>query len=758
MSFYQKPENYVKEFVDGALKRNERNEVYFEEMTMLGVRLWADYGVENIIIEAEAPCERERGVEQLKKYLREFDVNIGILIDIPTERYYREYPKPCQDKVGFEVYVRFGDRVEPVYVREFKVASGMERRIIESAQGEFRTALELLRKMKLAPQVARVKPTPEYILIEVNKILGNHINSFKKLLEENDKRVNLYYMLWLRVMELIYGREVLGLVGDLKELYARLTIYVTILKLLGATILEAALGRGRYTIPLRLYLEGHREATRMFWNREALARFNVGYLFERDEYDWVFDPNIAPQLDEFYKDVGWLLSSIDWSQGVELDLLKRIYQNIVPKEVRRQLGEYYTPDWIVQLILWRTLHIIIRGSPPKDLVIEDPMQDIVNLIGEFYNRYGRIPRFVDPTCGSFTFGIHYLSSLIRWYETKRLQIHPLDFVQHIVENVVGIDINPVAVITARVNYLLQVYRLLAIGGSYLAEQPIIPILRLDLLLYYLHRNAGGAAPQRTLDIWLGRAERSTVLRIPLELLGITVNDKLVNTLRANGITIEKRRVEEDDSRDVHILVLRLPQSILEEANITFKSLARALIALFDVGVQGFENELGRRLDKNERAQLENFRGAVLKLEELNLDSIWYSIITNYVLAVYVVRDGFDLVLGNLPWVNVSKYPKGYSDLVKMVAKELDVSPPPQAARKLDISIPLFTISLQYLAGPQSITALMIPASILRGLHGAGWRNLISMQPCRVVEVWDLEDVNPFESVENQPGIVFVVKG
>jgi hypothetical protein len=300
MSFYQNPEQYVEDFVEGAL---EPDEVYFREMTTRKVRLRADYGIENIIIEAEAPCERRRGVEQLKRYLSEFNSNIGILIDIPTERYYREYPKPCRDKVGFEIYVKFSDRVERVYVREFKVDPGMGG-IIETAQREFRIALELLKRMKLASQVAKVKPTPEYILTEVNKILEKHKNSFNKLLEGNDNRVKLYYGLWLRVMELIYGKETLRSVGDLKEIYARLTIYVTILKLLGTTILEAALGGGRYTIPIRLYLEGHRETVRMFWDRETLARFNVGYLFKRDEYDWVFNPNIAPQLDEFYKDVG----------------------------------------------------------------------------------------------------------------------------------------------------------------------------------------------------------------------------------------------------------------------------------------------------------------------------------------------------------------------------------------------------------------------------------------------------------------------
>jgi len=63
------------------------------------IGLRADYDVENIVIEAEAPCERVRGREQAKKYMKN-NRAFGIVIDIPIERYYTEYPKPCRDRVG----------------------------------------------------------------------------------------------------------------------------------------------------------------------------------------------------------------------------------------------------------------------------------------------------------------------------------------------------------------------------------------------------------------------------------------------------------------------------------------------------------------------------------------------------------------------------------------------------------------------------------------------------------------------------------
>ncbi|MGC9113367.1 DNA methyltransferase [Acidilobus sp.] len=369
MTPYQTPETYVTDFFDNVkdeLKRKgviKSGEDVYKQMKIRGIQLVADYGIENIVIEAEAPCNRRRGKDQLEEYMNKFNYNIGILVDIPTERYYREYPKPCRDNVGFEIYARLGSSIQQVYVGEFKLTSGKEQEIIELAHNELVTIIGLLSKLSLTTEVAKVRPTPEHILGKTSGIVEKHSKTIRELLKDGD-RVKTYYRLWVRTMELIYGKNVLDSINDLEDLFTRLTIYVTVLKSLGATILEAALGGGRYTIPIRLYLEGHKAAVELFWYRKALSRFNVNYLFERDEHDWVFDPQVAHKLDQFFKDIGEFLLSIDWSHGVELDLLKRVYQNIVPRDVRRQLGEYYTPDWIVQLILWRALHILTRGSPP----------------------------------------------------------------------------------------------------------------------------------------------------------------------------------------------------------------------------------------------------------------------------------------------------------------------------------------------------------------------------------------------------------
>jgi hypothetical protein len=446
-------------------------------------------------------------------------------------------------------------------------------------------------------------PSAESVALDVRELIERHGEMLAELGEGA-------YGAWEMSMRQTYREAFEGLGGEeRRKLFVALSAYMAWAKALGATLLETALGKGEARVPTELYMYGGSAAVRLF----ADGRLNVSYRPEGDEYDWVFSPEVAPSLDAFFRDLGAGLARYDWAKAPGTDLLGRVYQRIVPEELRRQLGEYYTPGWVVKLMLWRALHLLVRGKTPDELLPAGGADgEVVGLLDEHYKRRKTIPRFVDPTCGSFAFGIQYVDALIRWYREKRPGVGPVEFIEGILNNVVGIDINPAAVIMAKVNYLLQIYRFLAANGAHLPRPPILPIIRLDLL-----------------------------------------------TLHA--------------------------QTPLEASD-------------------------------------------------------WQALSAR-----------FDLVLGNLPWVNVSKYPEGYRRLVKRVAQSLGMWPPGPAAKKMDISIPLFAIALRHLA--RGAVALMVPASIFRGVHGAKWRELLANH--RLVEVWDLEDVKPFEGAQSQPGIVFV---
>lgn len=110
------------------------------------------------------------------------------------------------------------------------------------------------------------------------------------------------------------------------------------------------------------------------------------------------------------------------------DLLKKLYQFLVPKKIRRDLGEYYTPDWLAELLLRETEY---GGDPTK--------------------------RFLDPACGSGTFLILALKKIkVSIQDSPELYKDKVAILRDILNNVVGFDINPLAVLASRTNYLIAI--------------------------------------------------------------------------------------------------------------------------------------------------------------------------------------------------------------------------------------------------------------------------------------------------------------
>ncbi len=137
------------------------------------------------------------------------------------------------------------------------------------------------------------------------------------------------------------------------------------------------------------------------------------------------------------------------------DLLKKLYHRLMPGELRHDLGEYYTPDWLAEHVL---NELGYEGQTDK--------------------------RILDPACGSGTF----LVLAIRRLKEKcfREGLNEEETLETILNNVVGIDLNPLAAIAARTNYVLALGDLLVHRRReidipvYLADSILTPSAGLEL--------------------------------------------------------------------------------------------------------------------------------------------------------------------------------------------------------------------------------------------------------------------------------------
>jgi SAM-dependent methyltransferase len=143
-------------------------------------------------------------------------------------------------------------------------------------------------------------------------------------------------------------------------------------------------------------------------------------VIESDFFDWIVE---VPGGEHFVKMLSRRLVRFEWGQ-VKHDVLKLLYESIIPDRTRKLLGEHYTPDWLAEEVIG---HCITK-----------PLRQ----------------RVLDASCGSGTFLFHAVRRYFRAAEAN--QISSRVAICGVVKHVFGIDVHPVAVTLARITYLLAI--------------------------------------------------------------------------------------------------------------------------------------------------------------------------------------------------------------------------------------------------------------------------------------------------------------
>ena len=244
----------------------------------------------------------------------------------------------------------------------------------------------------------------------------------------------------------------LGPIEPGKVLFALQTYYAVLVKLLGV---QVAAGRRTQLSPAVLLrsaptAEERRRVVRRLENGDLFAACGVVGDIQPDVFSWYVDV-WSPALDDA---IGRLTMTwadyeiVSEADGIpsqngdpsQIDRLKVLYHDLLPRAVRHALGEYYTPDWLADHVL-----------------------DQVGYQGELAGR------LIDPACGSGTFLMLAIRRATKWFtsnsEPNRRAGDPdrqtiERFCRQVSEGIVGMDLNPLAVVAARTNYLVALADLL----------------------------------------------------------------------------------------------------------------------------------------------------------------------------------------------------------------------------------------------------------------------------------------------------------
>jgi hypothetical protein len=178
---------------------------------------------------------------------------------------------------------------------------------------------------------------------------------------------------------------------------------------------------------------------------DRLLRLESGELSEQlgapgllasDLFDWyAHEAGSSQELIGDLRVVLGMLGNLAWARvanagGMKIDLLRDLYQAVVPQTLRKSLGEFFTPRWLAERVF------------SQGLVLAEA------------RREGQGPlRILDPACGSGTFLVAAMRAGLLRLDLAE-QGDDQEALEDLADSVIGFDINPVSALMSRVNLLL----------------------------------------------------------------------------------------------------------------------------------------------------------------------------------------------------------------------------------------------------------------------------------------------------------------
>ena len=202
-------------------------------------------------------------------------------------------------------------------------------------------------------------------------------------------------------------------------------------------------------------------------------------VVESDFFAWPTEVGGLPML----KTLARRVARFDWQQAPN-DIASILYETVIPPDERRQLGEYYTPDWLARTMVRE--------------VVTDPLDQHV----------------LDPACGSGTFVAEAVAHFNE--AAAESSLDPKEALDRLRFSVSGIDVHPVAVHLARAAWVLAAQPTIQAAVDYgLAANITAPIYLGDAL--QLRFRTGDMFAQHNVTVQV-EDEQNTELVFPVSLV------------------------------------------------------------------------------------------------------------------------------------------------------------------------------------------------------------------------------------------------
>ena len=526
---------------------------------------------------------------------------------------------------------------------------------------------EYLHSIISAPS-ENISPTAE----NLERHFGNNSDAFlagNLLLKEayeahrEDPTVAVKRRLWQDLLQVALGKDAATAGDESDRLFIRHT-YIT--SLVAVIMQQQLLGDVAHYASERpdALLKGHILA----------EQSDLHGVIDADLFTWPTEVGESTYLREIARVVEWF----DWTQNAK-EVAPTLYQNVITQEERKRLGEYYTPRWLAKEI--------------TETVVDAPLSQ----------------RVLDPSCGSGTFIetaveriLNHSAGLSRTETLKKLQ-----------ENVVGIDIHPVAVQLAKATWVM-------------AAADTIRAARAE----------GTDTGAVSAPIYLGD---SMQLRYDTGTLSATQSIELETHETLPGHTAP--------------ITFSIPRE-LARRQADIDRLVSEMATAIDEGRDAEHVADAYEMSDACRQSVKAVATAMQELHAADRNHVWAYYIRNMIRPAVIAEEKVDRIIGNPPWLTYSQSADIVrTELREMSEKRYQIWAGGQLAPHQDIATLFYTRCAELYGKLQVIIGMVMPHSALRTGQHLKWRSgnykrkggrdapSIGLN-LQVHEPWDLDNVVP----------------
>lgn len=439
---------------------------------------------------------------------------------------------------------------------------------------------------------------------------------------------------------------------------------------------------------------------RQILNGEYFTSQNLFNLVDYDYFGWLNNEPFVEGIVAFVSDMQRRLTAYDFSHTIDRDIFGQLLSQLANREHRLMLGQEFTPHWIAREIVEYQLELL--GDEP--------------------------PRLLDMCCGSGVFLIESVYAIRRQYH-----ITPESYTAEkdalIFSCVMGFDIDPLAVMLAKVNWVIAMKDLFFQHHGAIT----IPIYHADSLFVVtpITRRMPDAADESYVFHFGGDD-----VSVPAFLFS-PAYDRTFHSFMSKAHNIAIARAAG-------------PEAVLSDADLS---------RFTDAVLQDSRTAV---LDAERSLLMDSARQLIPELERLQRtgrNGIWRFIISNSY-KPGLTKHQFNCIVSNPPWMAMSKLANNpYKQSLQAIARKYGIKPTGASHPHMELSTIFLLSAVDRYLKEGAHWSFVMPGSLLRGLNheplrGERYRISEMALSMRFTGLWEL----PKNTFKNKAIVLSGAKG